>query len=460
MMEEEKLKKAKQKNVKLYPIYKIFSWDLLFYYSIIFLFFSQIKGLNAAEIILGNAFYKISKIVFQPLTPVVVNLIGKRKSTILGNVFVSLSILYTIVGHASMIYLLILNLIMALGYLLKGVCEASILDECIEDIEHKNTIFSKIDGKGSAYWYLFESISAISTGFLFVINGYIPMYICLIFCIIGTVISANFEHYEVKEIKPKEQHRIKKLINRLDLSMQEYKFILKSKRLHALLLFSGLFHGLLYIRSTITSSVLVEMNVPDEYFGLITGALTLFAAFSTTTQGFIHKRLHNKVLTVFSITYIFSLIITGIIVNLNLNYIFTIIIVLIMMIIQNTIKGPYYTLIKRYLNSFSDAEISTRIYSINTLMEDIGGTILSIIVSIIVSYTTTAYATLFVGIISLIVFIVLLDYMKTRLGLNPEEYRKKDIEFIPNVKELTTEKKHIEIVVGTDENGNNKIDII
>ena len=29
---------AKKYNRKIYPIYKMFSWDLLFYYSIIFLF--------------------------------------------------------------------------------------------------------------------------------------------------------------------------------------------------------------------------------------------------------------------------------------------------------------------------------------------------------------------------------------------------------------------------------------
>ena len=31
-------------NARLYPIYKMISWDLLFYYSIIYLFLTQAKG--------------------------------------------------------------------------------------------------------------------------------------------------------------------------------------------------------------------------------------------------------------------------------------------------------------------------------------------------------------------------------------------------------------------------------
>ena len=36
----------KQKNIKKYPIYRMFAWDLLFYYSIIYLFLTIEKGLT------------------------------------------------------------------------------------------------------------------------------------------------------------------------------------------------------------------------------------------------------------------------------------------------------------------------------------------------------------------------------------------------------------------------------
>ena len=49
--------KDKQTNVNLYARYKMFSWDLLFYYAIIFLFFTETKGISAADVLLAEAFY-------------------------------------------------------------------------------------------------------------------------------------------------------------------------------------------------------------------------------------------------------------------------------------------------------------------------------------------------------------------------------------------------------------------
>lgn len=37
------------------------------------------------------------------------------------------------------------------------------------------------------------------------------------------------------------------------------------------------------------------------------------------------------------------------------------------------------------------------------------------------------FATLFVGLLFLLFFTLALDYMKTRVGLKPEDYNKKDI---------------------------------
>ena len=43
--EHKRIKKARRKNAKLYPIYKMLSWDLLFYNSIEFCFLLSQKEL-------------------------------------------------------------------------------------------------------------------------------------------------------------------------------------------------------------------------------------------------------------------------------------------------------------------------------------------------------------------------------------------------------------------------------
>lgn len=456
MIEEEKIIKAKERNRKIFPIYKMFSWDLLFYYTISFLFLSQVKELSASDIFLGDAFYAIFKIIFQPLAPIVINFLGKRKSTILGNILVASSILLMILLEGSVKNLIIANLFMAIGFIIKNICEACILKENIEDDKNKNHNFSKIDSKGSVYYYIFDAISSAATGFLFVINPYIPMYLCFIFCIIATLISFKFEHYEVKKEKQEREPLLEVLAKKISLSKKEYAFILKSRRLHSLILFMCLFNAILYIRSTIASSIFVDIGIPNKYFGVIGAVLALASTIATSKQNFFHKKLRNKVLTFFSLGYSVAYITIGIMAILKINYVLTVTIVLLMMILQKAIKGPYNTLIKRYLNSFSNNSISVRIYSTANLMEDIGAMISSFSVSLLLKQTTTPYASLIIGIVSLILFIVVLDYMKTRIGLKPEEYRKQDIQFNAKEKE---EVNVIQIAVGLDERGKTNVRI-
>ena len=219
----------------------------------------------------------------------------------------------------------------------------------------------------------------------------------------------------------------------------------------------------MYIRASLTSSLLVEINIPEQFFGIITGIFTMFAALTTWQQHFIQKRLKNKVLTVFGLTYAWTLMLSAIVIILKLDYKFTLIVTFIMLTLQNMIKGPYYTLIKRYLNSFSDKHLSTKIYAINGIVEDVGGIIISLAVSLLLEHTTTAYTSLILGIVSLILFIIILDYMKTRIGLAPEEYDKKDIEFKQKVKEPPIEqekKQEVEIIVGINDEGNSEAKII
>ena len=62
-MDKKELIKNKRRNARLYPIYKMFSWDLLFYYAISFVFLVEVKGFSAAQVMLTDALYPILKII-------------------------------------------------------------------------------------------------------------------------------------------------------------------------------------------------------------------------------------------------------------------------------------------------------------------------------------------------------------------------------------------------------------
>ena len=185
----EKIIQAKKFNSKIFPIYKLFAWDLLFYYSISFLFLTQNKGLSASQVLFAEAFYPIFKLVSQIPCVNIIEIIGKRKSLILGNISVALGILFLILG-SGISSAIIFNIITAFGYSIKGIGEATILSDFVQDEEHPRTAYADLDGKGSSYWYCFDGITAFFCGFLYVFNNYLPIILSLVSAMIGALIKA------------------------------------------------------------------------------------------------------------------------------------------------------------------------------------------------------------------------------------------------------------------------------
>ena len=141
-----KKKKKKKKNVRIFPIYKTVSWDLLFYFPIIFLFLTQIKGLSPSQVLLSDAVYTLSSTFWQiPITRAV-DKIGKKNCLVIGNVIYSLSVL-SIIFMQNFYELLLIQFIYALGYSIKQICESNILYDSLPIGKRRGKVFSTIDRK-------------------------------------------------------------------------------------------------------------------------------------------------------------------------------------------------------------------------------------------------------------------------------------------------------------------------
>ena len=89
-------------------------------------------------------------------------------------------------------------------------------------------------------------------------------------------------------------------------------------------------------------------------------------------------------------------------------------------------NGMYYTIIDRYLMNFTNKEIDTQISAVYNLFRNVVRVLFGFLASFILGITTSANALIIVGIIFTIIFIAISQYMKTRLGLKPEEYSKEE----------------------------------
>lgn len=426
-MENIKNSKNMSYNMKIFPIYKALAWDALFYYAIEFLFLTQIKGLTAAQVLFVDAFYPIFKFILEIPCSIIVNKLGKRRSLILGNLFTVGDTLFLILAN-NMYVIIFAWFLSAFGYCLKGLTESNLLYDSIPKSDTRGETFSKIDGRASSIYYYFDAISGLTTGFLFVFNGYLPIVICLIIAIISLLISFNFKEVDhLQETSDDSSHNsVKEILSDLK---NATKFVIKSNRLRSLIIFDSVFCSLLAMYSTLRSSILTDINLPAQYFGIIYAGLQLVSGIASANQDKFHNKYRNKTLSVFATRTTISFIIIGISTVIGLNFGLTLEIILLMLVLQYAIKGPYYTLSKRYLSNFTTSSMRTKISLISDFSYSVFKAILCFICSALLEITSTSYVYIIIGCVFTVFFIFFLDYMKSTVGLKPEEYDKKDIEF-------------------------------
>lgn len=416
--QKEQIRK-KQNNIKIYSIYRIFSWDLLFYYAIIYLFLTIEKGLSPAEVLQFDAFYIFFKFLMQIPCTLLIQKLGKRKSIVLSNFILAIHILI-IMFAINFEMLLVSQILCAFSYIIKGTCESDMLYDSLEHGEKRGKIFAKIDGKANSRYYYIDAISAILSGFLFVINPYLPMVLCFIILLISFLLSTKFEEIH----KEKGRMKIKEEIKNIKYG---FRNTFKSKRLKSLLLFNALFVALIKILQNLRNAVLIEVGISEQYFGVVFAILGIIMGISAKNQGKIHKKYRNKTLGFLSIPTAVSCLLIGVTLLCNFTKSITIGIVLMLFAVQYIMRGPYYVLIKQYFNNFTNSEKRIRIATTNNLCENIIASTLVFGASYILDLIHIEYTMIIIGCVAIIGFVLLLDYMRGTVGLKPEEYSKKEI---------------------------------
>lgn len=113
--------------MRIFPTYKKFSWDFIFFYTINFLFLTQIKGINASDVVLIDSFYYLFGVATQVPATLVIEFLGRKNSIILANI---LNCIYMIViiFSRNLFNLIIAEIICSLAFAIKESAEPSLLN--------------------------------------------------------------------------------------------------------------------------------------------------------------------------------------------------------------------------------------------------------------------------------------------------------------------------------------------
>ena len=426
---KKKISKKRRNNAILYPIYKMFSWDLLCFYSVEFLFYTITKGISASEVLLLTSIYIIAKVVFQIPAVAISDYFGKRVSMITGNAILVIYMLILIFAP-NFIWMAIANLFCALGYDLKLIAEGNLLYDSVAT-RGGDGIYTKIDSKGASGYYILNTVLAVISGYLFVINNYIPFCICLLFLILSFGLSFKFKDIYKSRDKENREGFLKFLKGYSNDIRDSFKFIKKSNRMKSYLIFAAAFYGLIKIFNTYKNDLLTDMMVTEEQFSMIYAILSLIAAITVTYSKKVQKQFKNKTLTFLSLSYILSIIFVGVIALSVSNYI-ALPFILMFYAVTRICDSQWFVTEYTYLRNFTTAKSRNKITFTFELVTCLGAGIISLLGAIVLDYLNIRYAILLLGLVFLIIIVWILDYMRTRIGLKPSQYKKEDIEFTRN----------------------------
>lgn len=422
-MEKYKIQMRKR-NMKLFPIYKRLAWDYMFFYTINFLFLTQVKNISAADVVLIDAFYSLFGILMQIPAVFIVEFLGRKNSLILGNVLNGIYILIVIFSQG-LSNLIFAEMASSIAFAIKGIAEPSLLNESIPPSKYKGKIYTKINSKGDAGYYILNAVTTIIAGFLFEINGYIPLILSFITIVIVIILSCMF----IEPIKSKKRRNLNKIDEQINDIKESFKFILKSERIKSLILCGSIITGLVYILSTYEVSILEDLQIQAKYIGIIFAILGIVTGISSRYQQKFHEKFKNRSLGVIGFTSSLVTLIVGILAIFAKNIKYIVLIILIFYFIRRIVLGVYYSLVEKYLRNFANEKIDTKIFTANNFIKSILATVFQLGAAFILDKMETAYCMIFVGIIFSVLMILVEKYMKSRVGLKPDQYSKEEIKY-------------------------------
>ena len=420
MNTKEEIRNMRKTNMKIYPTYKKLAWDYLFYYTIDFLFLTQVKNLSSADVVLASSVKALFGILLQIPANIIVEFLGRKNSVILGNILNCLYIvMFMMTGN---IYDLILaKFISSLAFSLKDIAEPSLLNSSIPPSKYKSNILAKINAKGASGYYILGAVSKIIGAILFEFNTYLPFICSLVMLIIVTIMSIRFIEPVKRKEKTKQSGLVKKQLKNIE---EGFKYILKSNRLKALIIASALIASLLSILSNYNTSILQYVKIPTYIIGFIAAGMSAVSSMASKMQEKFHNKFRNKSLITLALIASISTIIIGISGMIADKSKFFIGVIIFAIMMSRFTHGMYFTLIDKYFTNFSNKDIDTKIFAVKNLVVNMTSAIMGFIASFLLDKMEITYCMIIVGIAFTIMYILMEIYMKTRVGLKPEEYSK------------------------------------
>ena len=375
---------ALKRNVKLYPFYRAFSYDFLFFWTISILFLTEIKGLSYSQVILLDSLFMLSAFCLQVPISKMIRKLGRVRSARLGAIAYLCFAVINIFG-TNFWWFLIANILYGIGAAIKNVADTEILSLSLQKLNRKND-FSKIDGKSMFWYYLFEGLTSVAAGYLFeFVNPYAPVIFTTIFSLICLIFSFIIQDPSTNEDNI--QIEFKEIIK----DEPSYKALLKRPFVIWMAIFCFSFFGISSVHQTMSKVYLQNIDVPAYLFGYIFCGYRIIAAIASKFQFKYELKRGVKILLISSFMMVTAYILTAIIYTINADAMISIIAVLLIFASQHISRSLYRITVKNYINQCISKRALTRTLTIYSMAEFLGYSLTTLFVSLVMEISGNSY---------------------------------------------------------------------
>lgn len=417
-MNEERKNYYMNRNIKLYPFYLAFTWDIVFVWTIIILFYTNVKGLSYSQAIFLDSLLYISAFI---LSVPVSKLISKVKPLLasqIANLFAIVFLLLVIFG-THYITFMIAEVCFSVFMIISNIKNSLLLSDSLRLVK-RDKEYNRIYGGGLGMYYFIDAICCIFATTIYQFNP----YICFIVAIVVMVLI-EFLSLLLKEPSKFQESNIDISKKEIDSTKQKSKSKRKYKKktfwtafIISMLAYCIFFRGMASIDASVLKIYLQELTnnsvIPLWSFGILYAGYRLSNSLASKFQFKYELKFGVRSLILFSIIGIVSIVGTGLIYLFAPLNVVTIIITLLLFYIFSSIRPANHVFIMNYLQVCLTSKDLDKGYTVKNMAEYLGYGLCSSLYSILLgvfndnfAYSNLVYAGIIILplIISLIFFI-------------------------------------------------------
>lgn len=428
MTNEEKMSNYMQRNVKLYPPLLAFTWDVIFVWTISTMFFTAQKGLSFSQVVLLDSILMgIGCLICIPVSNLLKN-VNSVRATQIGSLGYAAYLLLCIFGTNFGTFVFA-QFFMAFAYIACGIKGNSILTQSLS-LLHKDNDYDKVYGKGMALLYVVEAVGAIGITYVYNWKPYLCYWIS--FGVVAFVFLYGFlfvppEKFQKQNIvvQAKDETASAKKVKKENV----YLKILKSPFFISLLAFMFMMRGSLSIVNNNFKMYLQQVIdvglMPAWLFGYIYAIGKLCAALSSKFQFKFNLKFNVRCLIIFAVSTILSFVLPGAIYLLLPTNTTTIVLIVIFSLIQMSILQPCRIFVNNYMQVCISPKDIEQAYSVRTMVEYLGYSLISALYSLLLSTFNDNYGTtslVFIAIVAVPIIVSMIVFIKFLIKKHAQKY--------------------------------------